>query len=137
MAKGRPRLVDLEVRGSVSSELKRYFDTPGRSKAEFARQWKISRVMLHRYLKGDATPSVEVLAKLVDVPGLDLRFAGKPLKREDLRQKPVRVEAPTAQLTLGFDEPLTVTLGPQNLTLTVTRKPDERVEIRLDVSTAA
>ncbi len=137
MGKGRPKLVDLEVRASVSSELKRYFDRPGESKADFARRWNISRVMLHRYLKGVATPSPEVLAKLLDVPGLDLRLAGKRLKREDFPQKPVRVETPAVQLALDFDEALTVTLGPQNLTVTVTRRPAERVEIRLDVSTAA
>lgn len=126
-----------EVRREVSSELNRYFQTAGVSKTDFARRWKISRVMLHRYLKGIATPSWETLTKLVDVPGLDMRPAGKRLKPEDFPHKPVVVGTPAVQLALDFDEPLTVRLGPQDLTVSVVRKPDARIEIRLDLNSAA
>jgi len=137
MPRGRPTIVDKEVRTGVSLQLKRYFETTRGSKAAFARRWKISRPMLHRYLKGDATPSGEALGKLVRVPGLALALAGKPLKPEDFPQKPVQVETPAVQLALDFDEPLTVRLGPQDLTVAVVRKPNARIEIRLDLNSAA
>lgn len=134
---GRPRVVDLEVRKTVSSELRSHLGSPGTSKSGFAREWKISRQMLYRYLNGTATPSTEVMGKLVRVPGLGLKLAGKLLRPEDFPEKPVKVDGAGVQMALDFDEPLTVALGPQNLTMAVIRKPNGRIEIRLDVTSAA
>jgi hypothetical protein len=93
--------------------------------------------MLYRYLNASATPSTEVLARLVRVPGLKLPFAGRILMPQDIPLKSQKGHKIDLQLELDFDQPLTVRLGDRDLSVAVVRRPHGRLEIRLDVSSAA
>jgi hypothetical protein len=134
---GRRKIADLEVRRAVSSGLRNYFQSGEARKAEFARQWKINPQMLYRYLNGSATPSTEVLARLVRVPGLSLPFAGKSLRPEDVPLRGTVGKSAGVQLKLGFEEPLKAILGDQRVSVTAVRQPSGSVEIKLEVSSAA
>jgi hypothetical protein len=134
---GRHPTANLEVRNAVALALTEYFKSAEESKAGFARRWEINQHMLYRYLKATATPSTEVLAKLVRVPGLELPFAGRILKPQDVPLRPRKNKGTDLQLDLDFDQPLTVKMGDQDLTVAVVRRPNGRLEIRLDMTPAA
>lgn len=119
----------------VSSALAEYFTTSGVTISGFASRWGINRTMLHKYLRAKAAPSMEVLGKLVRVPDLKLTVFDKRLKPEDFPEKPPSILTSGIQLDLPLDEPLTVALGEQRLTLT--RRTEGRIEITLDAITAA
>ena len=135
--RGRRQIVDLEVRNGLSSALKLYFKSANVSKAEFARRWKINPQMLYRYLNGTATPSTEVLAKLVRVPDLAIPFAQRVLRLEDFPLKSTPPKGMEVQLDLDFDQPLNLRLGGQSLTVAVVRRPNGRLEVTLGVTSAA
>ena len=130
-------MADLEVRRGVSLGLNRYFGAPNISKPQFARQWEINLRMLYRYLNGSATPSTEALWKLVRVPGLELPFAGRILTPQDIPLKPSKGKRTDLQFELDFNKPLNVRVGDQDLSVAVVRRPNGRLEIRLDVTSAA
>lgn len=135
----RPRLVDVHVRNAVSKALRTYFSADEGAhkrikKTAFAKELGISRPALYTYLNGDATPSSEVLAKLVAVPGISIEGFQGPLTRDDFpRPSPPTGSLPIQQ-SLPFETP--VILENEDLRIGVERKPAGLLEVTVKLKIA-
>jgi transcriptional regulator with XRE-family HTH domain len=119
----RTPFVNHEVRRELCGQLRQYFSDHKRlKKSALAKDLGISRAALYRYFHGDSTPSPEVLARFLDLPGISLTLGGRRILPAELRS-PQQPTAPAAfQYPLPFDVPVYVESGVQDVTLGIIRK---------------
>jgi transcriptional regulator with XRE-family HTH domain len=119
----RTPFADREICRELCGQLQEYFaQRKTLRKAKLARDLGISRGALYRYLKGKSSPSPELLAKFLDLPGISLTLAGRRISAEELRpvQQPTGPEA--VQYALPFDVPVYVESEAQKVTVGIIRK---------------
>lgn len=120
---GRPKILNSQARLAVTRGLERYLaDNPGLSGARLAKHLGVSRQAVSRYITGNATPSAEVLAKLVEIPGISLPFAGRNLNSQDFPQARPRIVP--KQLDLLAEQPFQL------------RSPNEELDARFKKTAA-
>jgi predicted DNA-binding transcriptional regulator AlpA len=135
----RPRLVDVHVRNAVSKALHAYFSANEQAskrikKTAFAKGLGISRPALYTYLSGDATPSSEVLSKLVAVPGISIEGFRGPLTPDDFPRPSAPTRSIPMQQSLPFETP--VILENEDLRIGVERKPAGVLEVTVKLKLA-
>jgi len=91
--------------------------------------------MLHRYLRGTATPSLEALARLVMVPGVDVVPFGKALSSADLKTPP-KQPSKFIQQELPFEAPLRLEDDARKLFVSAENKESGYVDVTLRIRIA-
>ena len=102
------------------------------SKTRAAKDLRVSRQMLHQYLKGKSLPKREVLQRACDLWGLKINYRDLIVSAGSF--PPVREETgvPPKQLDLDLREAIEH-LGNQDLAIRILRKDNSRIELQVDL----
>jgi transcriptional regulator with XRE-family HTH domain len=103
------------------------------SKTRAAKDLRVSRQMLHQYLKAKSLPKREVLQRACDAWGLKINYRDLIVSSESFPSPSVESEAPVPkQLDLDLQEAIEQ-LGNDDLAVRILRKDNGRIELRVDV----
>ena len=137
MSRGRPRVIDSEVRKQVSHELGKFLVDKRISRTAFAKRAGISRASLHEYLRGARTPSPETLEKLIVDGGIPLQlFNLKTVTPEDFPTRPQQSKPEPVQAELPFEEPVFLESENRNVTIGVERKEAGSLQLTVNIKVA-
>jgi len=105
----------------------------GMSKARAARELRVSRQMLHQYLKGKSLPGRDVLQRACDAWGLKINYRDLIVSTDSFPPPGPEGQAPVPkQLDLDLQEAIEQ-LGNDDLAVRILRKDNGRIELQVDV----
>jgi transcriptional regulator with XRE-family HTH domain len=136
---GRKKFLDKVVRAELSSCLVEYLrQKPEKTPATMAAEVGVSRSAIYTYLRSQATPSPEILQRLLSLSGMSLTIGGRQIGAQQItNRQPKQVPiAKTIQGDLPFDLPVYIDKETGNLTLGIVRRlpgSEDRLEFTVEL----
>lgn len=132
---GRPRTsaADREFRSEVAKKLRQVMKDRNLTEADAARQLKISRQAFNKYVREEATPHGEILARACALWDVTLKYRGADFTGNAFIATPTKAQPEVLQMDL-FAEPLKV--ENKHVLVTIQRSQKQTLQVTIQVKKA-